>query len=97
MVPGRSEERCRAAHDALTSDSTGRVAAVAAHIGDLEQVKNLVQQTVSVFGGIDVVVNKAATSLLKQFGGITPEAWQKSLAVNVTGPLFLVDTPRCST
>jgi NAD(P)-dependent dehydrogenase (short-subunit alcohol dehydrogenase family) len=90
VVTGRSEERCRAAQTALKSDGTGRVTATAAHMGDLEQVRNLVEQTVSIFGGIDVVVNNAATSLLQQFGGITPEAWQKSLAVNVTGPLFLV-------
>jgi len=76
--------------NALTSDDSGRVAAIAAHMGDLEQVKSLVQQTVSIFGGFDVVVNNAATSLLQQFGAITPEAWRKSLAVNVTGPLFLV-------
>ena len=49
----------------------------------------VVQQTIETFGGIDIVVNNAATSLLQQFGEITPEAWQKSLSVNLTGPLFL--------
>ncbi len=34
-------------------------------------------------------MNNAATSLLQQFGEITAEAWQKSLSVNLTGPLFL--------
>jgi NAD(P)-dependent dehydrogenase (short-subunit alcohol dehydrogenase family) len=67
-----------------------RVAAIAAHMGDLDDVKGLVEQTVSVFGGIDIVVNNAATALIQQFGEITPEAWHKSLSVNVTGPLFLV-------
>src|SRR5689334_14583229 len=88
VVTGRSQERCNEAQAALASG--GNVAAVAAHMGDLAQVKNLVDQTVSTFGGIDVVVNNAATSLLQQFGEITPEAWHKSLSVNVTGPLFLV-------
>jgi NAD(P)-dependent dehydrogenase (short-subunit alcohol dehydrogenase family) len=87
VVTGRSEERCRAAQDKL--DAPGRVAAVAAHMGDLDQVKQLVNQTVDRFGGIDIVVNNAATSLLQQFGEITPGAWQKSLSVNLTGPLFL--------
>jgi NAD(P)-dependent dehydrogenase (short-subunit alcohol dehydrogenase family) len=90
VVTGRSEDRCRAALEALEADAPGRVAAIAAHMGDLEQMKNLVAHTVSTFGGIDIVVNNAATSLLQQFGEITPEAWQKSLSVNVTGPLFLV-------
>jgi NAD(P)-dependent dehydrogenase (short-subunit alcohol dehydrogenase family) len=87
VVTGRSEDRCRAAQDAL--DTTGNVAAIAAHMGDLDQVTQLVQRTLDTFGGIDIIVNNAATSLLQQFGEITPEAWQKSLSVNVTGPLFL--------
>jgi NAD(P)-dependent dehydrogenase (short-subunit alcohol dehydrogenase family) len=90
VVTGRSEDRCRAARSQLEVDTSGRVAAIAAHMGDLDQVKNLVQQTVLTFSGIDIVVNNAATSLLQQFGEITPEAWHKSLSVNVTGPLFLV-------
>ncbi|HEY7052453.1 MAG TPA: SDR family oxidoreductase [Mycobacterium sp.] len=88
VVTGRSQDRCDQAQAALGAPD--RVAAVAAHMGDLGQVKHLVEQTVSVFGGIDVVINNAATSLLQQFGEITPEAWHKSLSVNVTGPLFLV-------
>jgi NAD(P)-dependent dehydrogenase (short-subunit alcohol dehydrogenase family) len=90
VVTGRSQDRCDAARSALEADAPGRVAAVAAHMGEIGQVKQLVEQTVSLFGGIDVVVNNAATSLLQQFGEITPEAWQKSLSVNLTGPLFLV-------
>jgi NAD(P)-dependent dehydrogenase (short-subunit alcohol dehydrogenase family) len=90
VVTGRSEDRCRAAQSQLEVDAPGRVAAIAAHMGDLEQVKTLVQRTVSAFGGIDIIVNNAATSLLQQFGEITPQAWHKSLSVNVTGPLFLV-------
>ncbi|MFZ0832777.1 MAG: SDR family oxidoreductase [Mycobacterium sp.] len=87
VVTGRSEDRCRAAQDALKTP--GRLAGIAAHMGDLDQVKQLVRQTVETFGGIDIVVNNAATSLLQQFGEITPEAWKKSLSVNVGGALFL--------
>jgi NAD(P)-dependent dehydrogenase (short-subunit alcohol dehydrogenase family) len=90
VITGRSDDRCQAAQNTLEADAPGRVAAVAAHMGELGQVKQLVAETVSRFGTIDVVVNNAATSLLQQFGEITPEAWQKSLSVNVTGPLFLV-------
>ena len=70
VVTGRSEDRCRAAQEALEADAPGRTAAIAAHMGDLNQVKELVTQTVSTFGGIDIVVNNAATSLLQRFGDI---------------------------
>jgi NAD(P)-dependent dehydrogenase (short-subunit alcohol dehydrogenase family) len=47
VVTGRAEDGCRAAQDAL--DSLGRVAAIAAHMGDLDQVKELVEKTVETF------------------------------------------------
>src|ERR1700739_2382037 len=45
VITGRSQDRCRAAQSQLEIDAPGRVAAVAAHMGDLDQVKHLVQQT----------------------------------------------------
>jgi NAD(P)-dependent dehydrogenase (short-subunit alcohol dehydrogenase family) len=48
-----------------------------------------VRRTVEEFGGIDVVVNNAATALALPVGQYTPEAWEKSLAVNLRGPVFL--------
>src|ERR1700752_1416694 len=54
VVRGRTEDRCRAARSQLEVDTSGRVAAIAAHMGDLDQVKNLVQQTVLTFNGIDI-------------------------------------------
>jgi NAD(P)-dependent dehydrogenase (short-subunit alcohol dehydrogenase family) len=45
---------------------------------------------VEEFGGVDVVVNNAATALAQPIGQYTPDAWQKSLDVNLRGPVFLV-------
>jgi NAD(P)-dependent dehydrogenase (short-subunit alcohol dehydrogenase family) len=90
VVTGRSADRCAEVERVLDRQAPGRVAAIAAHAGDADQLEHLVAQTVSRFGGVDIVVNNAATALAQPLGGITPEAWQKSLSVNVTGPLFLV-------
>jgi NAD(P)-dependent dehydrogenase (short-subunit alcohol dehydrogenase family) len=49
-----------------------------------------VAQTVSRFGGIDIVINNAATALAQPLGEMTSQAWDNSTAVNVRGPLFLV-------
>lgn len=89
VVTGRPEDRCRAAQSQLEVHTSGRVAAIAAHMGDLDRVKHLVQQPLSTFSGIDIVVNNAATSLLQQFGEITPEAWHKSLSVKRDRPAVL--------
>ena len=90
VITGRSEDRCTEARQLLEAQAPGRVAAVAAHMGDLDQVRSLVAQAITAFGGLDIVVNNAATALIQQFGSITPEAWDKSISVNVAGPLFLV-------
>ena len=62
---------------------------VPAHVGDLDDLDTVVERTVDEFGGIDVVVNNAATALAQPVGEYTPEAWAKSLDVNLRGPVFL--------
>ena len=61
---------------------------VATHMGDLDQVANLVSSTADRFGGVDIVVNNAANALAQPIGGITPRRGT-SPAVN-RGPAFLV-------
>ena len=60
-----------------------------AHMGDLDDLAELVRRAVEEFGGIDVVVNNAANALAQPIGEYTPEAWQKSMDVNLRGPVFL--------
>ncbi|MEL6559564.1 MAG: glucose 1-dehydrogenase [Bacteroidota bacterium] len=63
---------------------------IACHMGDGDQIQNLVKQTVEKFGGIDIVVNNAAVNPI--FGGVEDSddaAFDKIMAVNVKGPLQL--------
>jgi NAD(P)-dependent dehydrogenase (short-subunit alcohol dehydrogenase family) len=90
VVASRSQEKCGEVLRVLDAEAPGRVAAVPTHAGDLDQLKNLVTQTASRFGGIDIVVNNASTALAQPLGQMTPQAWDKSITVNVRGPLFLV-------
>jgi NAD(P)-dependent dehydrogenase (short-subunit alcohol dehydrogenase family) len=63
----------------------GRVALfVRADISKEEHAERLASETAKVFGGIDILVNNAATFVLKGFDATVPE-WQQSLAVNVIG------------
>jgi len=68
----------------------GDALAVPCHVGDLDALRELVARTVEAFGAIDVVVNNAANALAQPHGAYTPEAWAKSLDVNLRGPVFLV-------
>jgi NAD(P)-dependent dehydrogenase (short-subunit alcohol dehydrogenase family) len=64
----------------------GKSVAVAAHTGDQAAVDNLISQAVDCFGGIDILVNNAATN--PHFGPILSAEeshWAKTFDVNVMG------------
>jgi NAD(P)-dependent dehydrogenase (short-subunit alcohol dehydrogenase family) len=63
---------------------------IAAHMGDMEQVRQLAEKTVERFGGIDIVVNNAAVNPV--FGPMKDsdmKAFDKIMEVNVKGPIEL--------
>lgn len=68
----------------------GDAVGVAAHAGDPQQLRRLVDETVAAYGGVDVVVNNAAANPV--FGPVADQgadAFAKIMAVNVQGPLEL--------
>ena len=89
VVASRKPDACHETERRLR-DLGGEAIGAPTHLGDLDAVSALVERTVDAFGGIDVVVNNAATALALPVGEYTPEAWAKSLDVNLRGPVFLV-------
>lgn len=79
--------------DALAAEITqegGTCIGIACHTGEMEQLKNLVDKTVEAFGGVDILVNNAATNPV--YGGILecPEnAFDKIMQINVKAPFEL--------
>jgi NAD(P)-dependent dehydrogenase (short-subunit alcohol dehydrogenase family) len=90
VVASRKPEAVKAAEYELRKRGAD-VLGVVAHMGDLDQIRALVDRTVDQFGGIDIVVNNAATPLTLPVGQHTPEAWAKSYDVNLRGPVFLIE------
>uniref|UniRef100_UPI0035B03223 SDR family NAD(P)-dependent oxidoreductase n=1 Tax=Promineifilum sp. TaxID=2664178 RepID=UPI0035B03223 len=71
---------------AIIRERGGEALAVAAHTGEAAAVTALVERTVTEYGGIDILVNNAATN--PHFGPfLTAEEshWDKILDVNVKG------------
>jgi NAD(P)-dependent dehydrogenase (short-subunit alcohol dehydrogenase family) len=69
----------------------GEALALAAHTGDAGAVTALVEQAVARFGGLDILVNNAATN--PHFGPLLEAEeshWDKTLDVNVKGYMRLV-------
>lgn len=89
VIASRKADGCSAVADAINA-SGGSALACATHMGDPAQLAHLVATTAETFGGVDIVVNNAATPLAQPIGSITPEAFAKSHDVNLRGPVFLV-------
>ena len=88
VVASRKADACEEVAKAI-AEGGGEALAVATHMGDLAQLEHLVAATLERFGRLDVLVNNAANALALSFGELTPEAWDKSLGVNLRGPVFL--------
>ena len=88
VIASRKAEACNDTVAAIEAGG-GEALAVPTHMGDLEQLRVLADRTVEHFGGIDILVNNAANALAMPFKQMTPEAWDKSMSVNLRGPVFL--------
>ncbi len=89
VVASRKAEACEDAVAAIR-EAGGEALAVPAHLGEPEAAERLAGAAVDAFGGVDIVVNNAANALAEPLGGITPAGFEKSFAVNVRGPVLLV-------
>jgi len=70
---------------------TGRKSlAVAAHVGKLEEINNLVSKVKEEFGRIDILVNTAGTNpTMDQAIDIEERAWDSIMNLNLKGLFFL--------
>jgi len=65
---------------------------VDADVSNLTQVQAAFAEAVRLMGGVDVVINNAGISLRHNFLEITPEEWDKIIAVNLTGVFYVAQT-----
>ena len=89
VVINYSRSRDAAAETAQAVEAAGGQALVIqADVADEAQVTTMVQQTIEQWGGIDVLVNNAGTTVfadLTDFDAIPADAWDRLYAVNVKG------------
>lgn len=62
---------------------------VNADVARLDQVKAAFAQAIQMMGAVDVLINNAGISIRHNFLDITPEEWDKVLAVNLTGVFYV--------
>ena len=89
VLASRKQESLDLMAEAIRSDG-GEAIGIAAHSGDKEALNALVDQTVSRYGRLDILVNNAATN--PHFGTVMEAEdsyWRKTLDVNLMGNVWL--------
>jgi meso-butanediol dehydrogenase / (S,S)-butanediol dehydrogenase / diacetyl reductase len=66
--------------------------ALDADVSDLQQVQAAFADAIRLMGGVDVLINNAGISIRHNFLDITPEEWNKVIAVNLTGVFYVAQT-----
>jgi meso-butanediol dehydrogenase/(S,S)-butanediol dehydrogenase/diacetyl reductase len=78
--------------DAIRQQLPKLAGTVAADVSDLSQVQSAFAEAVRMMGGVDVLINNAGISIRHNFLDITPEEWDKVIAVNLTGVFYMAQT-----
>jgi meso-butanediol dehydrogenase / (S,S)-butanediol dehydrogenase / diacetyl reductase len=66
--------------------------AIIADVTDLMQVEAAFAEAIRLMDGVDVLINNAGISIRHKFLDITPEEWERVLAVNLTGVFYVAQT-----
>src|SRR4051812_5405778 len=86
----RSKDEAEVTADGVRSRG-GKAIVVQADVADDTAVRVMVERTVETFGGLDVLVNNAATTYFiphTDLDGITGQVWDDILNVNLKGTFF---------
>ncbi len=78
-----------AALEALAAEAGGAVVGVAADVADRDSLTDTVARLTAPFGPPDILVNAAGLNPRQPADAVTGEAWDATLAVNLSAPFFL--------
>src|ERR1700752_3965348 len=84
VLCARKKERCEQAADELKQLGV-KTLALACDVKNPNHVRNVVQETLSQFGRIDILINNAGTAWGAQVEDMKLEHWNKVLETNLTG------------
>lgn len=83
VICSRDEGRIRAAADAITHETQGRVDPVAADVSGEREARHLVDRAVAQYGGLDIVVHNAGGPPAGEFTSMSEAQWQKAFEQNL--------------
>lgn len=74
--------------DSLVTNFGEQAAFVKCDVSDARQVQSLVEQTITKFGRLDIMVNNAGIATSGTASDTTDEVWHKTLDVNLSGVFY---------
>jgi meso-butanediol dehydrogenase / (S,S)-butanediol dehydrogenase / diacetyl reductase len=79
-------------HELRGLGEAGVSEAIIADVTDLMQVEAAFAEAIRLMDGVDVLINNAGISIRHKFLDITPEEWERVVAVNLTGVFYVAQT-----
>ena len=79
----------QAADEVVQHIGTNKAAAIQADAGKVSDIESLIQQTVNLFGRIDILIPCAGILPMSPLEATNEELFDKIFALNVKGPYFL--------
>ncbi len=87
-ITSRSSETAQAAAQQLDPEQSGRVLAIAADVRNYASQQAAIQQALSTWGQLDVVIANAGVGHFASIEELTPEQWQETIDTNLTGVFY---------
>jgi len=66
-----------------------RATYVTCDVSQLDQLTAVAERAAACFGPPDILINAAGVNLRESWDKVTPESWNKTIAINLTAPFFL--------
>jgi 3-oxoacyl-[acyl-carrier protein] reductase len=83
MLASRNVEQLKDVETELAAMNKGKVSFIRCDITSPEDIKKMVEQTKSEFGGLDILINNAGGPPAGSFEDMTDEHWQNAFELNL--------------
>lgn len=85
-------DRHAQANEKISKDLPGLAGALLCDVTERHRVEEVFVQAVALMSGVDILINNAGISIRHDFLDITPQEWDRVLAVNLTGIFHVAQT-----
>ena len=90
VINGRDEDKVKAAAERIKHDTGAQIVGLAGDVSQPDVPSRLIEQTVLMFGGLDILITNAGGPPPGPFDSFDEEAWQKAVNVSFMSHVRLI-------